>query len=83
MNVMLSKIYEWLGKEYQDVFILISQGFTLAEIGRYWKGIHPDLKTKDDRSVGQNVVDRLISRVDWLSTLSTREISAHQSFPHN
>jgi hypothetical protein len=68
----IRSIIPLLGREWQDVFYLYANEYTLEEIADYWVNIHQGRYNVVDRYKGNTVVNHLCSRVLWLMSLHFR-----------
>lgn len=65
----LKRIYPYLGKEWQDVFLLYALGYPLRVIAHYWKVTHNRNGSDDPvarKRAGNKVVAALLKRIKWL-----------------
>ncbi len=64
LSLDLVRVFPWLGKEWQDVFWLYSNGYILTDIGTYWNNVQvKGGKQFSERNRGNRIVNRLVDRI--------------------
>lgn len=69
----IKRVYPWLGREWQDIFMIYSYGYSFQNIAHYWRQLRPDKRRSNRTDVGYMLVHKLIRRIVWLMSLAPVE----------